>query len=62
MAIHWLNYTIYNHSSTFTYICLLQFTILELQTMVKGVLIFLESTDREMVYEYNSTCYVKEYA
>jgi len=37
IAIHWLNYTIYNQNNTFTYICQLEFAILELQTIVKEV-------------------------
>jgi hypothetical protein len=44
LAIHWLNYTIYNQSNTFTYIRQLEFAILELRTMVKEVLISLDST------------------
>jgi hypothetical protein len=43
-AIHWLNYTIFNQSNTFAYIRHLQFAILVLQTMVKEVLISLDST------------------
>jgi hypothetical protein len=41
-ATHWLNYTLYNQSNTFAYIR--QFAILELRTMVKEVLISLDST------------------
>jgi len=44
IAIHWLNYTFYNQSNIFTYIRQLEFAILELQTMVKEVLISLDST------------------
>jgi len=44
IAIHWLNYTLHNQSNTFTYIHQLEFSILELQTMVKQVLISLDST------------------
>ena len=44
MAIHWLNYTIYNYSITFTYISQLEFAMLELRTMVKEVLISLDIT------------------
>jgi len=44
IAIHWLNYTIYNQSNTFTYIRQLEFAILELRTVVKEVLISLDST------------------
>jgi hypothetical protein len=39
IAIHWSNYTIYNQINTFTYICQLVFAILELQIIVKKVLI-----------------------
>jgi len=62
IAIHWLNYTLYNQSNTFTYVRQLEFAILELRTMVKEVLISLEHYDREIVYESNSTRYVKEYS
>jgi hypothetical protein len=61
-AIHWLNYTMYNQSNIFTYVRQLQFAILELRTMVNEVLISLEHYDRVIVYEFNSTCYVKEYS
>ena len=44
LAIHWLNYTIFNQSTTLTYIRQLEFAILELRTMVKEVLISLDST------------------
>ena len=44
LAIHWLNYTIFNQSNTLTYIRQLEFAILELRTMVKEVLISLDST------------------
>jgi len=44
IAIHWLNYTLYNHSSIFTYIRQLEFAILQVRTMVKEVLISLDST------------------
>ena len=44
IAIHWLNYTIYNQSSTFTYVRQLEFAILQLRTLVKMVLISLDST------------------
>jgi len=44
IAIHWLNYTLYNHSSIFTYVRQLEFSILELRTLVKEVLISLDST------------------
>jgi hypothetical protein len=40
IAIHWLYYTIYNHSNTITYILQLEFPILELRTVVKEVLYF----------------------
>jgi hypothetical protein len=46
LAIHWLNYTIYNQSNAFTYIRQLECAILELRTMVKEVLISLDSTMR----------------
>jgi hypothetical protein len=39
IAIHWLNYSLY----TFTYIRQIEFAILELRTMVKEVLISLDS-------------------
>lgn len=44
IAIHWLNYTIFNQSNTFAHIRQLEFAILELRTMVKEVLISLDST------------------
>ena len=44
IAIHWLNYTLYNQSNTFTYVRQLEFAILELRTMVKEGLISLDST------------------
>jgi hypothetical protein len=44
IAIHWIYYTIYNHSNTLTYILNLEFRILELRTVVKEVLISLDST------------------
>jgi hypothetical protein len=44
IAIHWLNYTIYNQSNTFTYIRQLEFALLELKTVVKEVLISLDNT------------------
>jgi hypothetical protein len=44
ITIHLLNYTLYNQSNTFTYISQLEFAILELRTMVKEVLISLDST------------------
>jgi hypothetical protein len=44
MAIHWLNYNIFNQSNTITYIRQLELAILELRTMVKEVLISLDST------------------
>jgi hypothetical protein len=46
IAMHWLNYTLYNQSNTFTYVRQLEFAILELRTMVKEVLISLDSTMR----------------
>jgi len=46
LAIHWLNYTIYNQSNTFTHIHELEFAILELRTVVKEVLISLDNTMR----------------
>jgi DNA gyrase/topoisomerase IV subunit A len=42
--IHWLNYALYNQSNTFTYVRQLEFAILELRTMVKEILISLDST------------------
>ena len=60
MAIHWLNYTLYNQSSIFTYIRQLEFAILELRS--KGDFNFFEQYyDRKIFYESNSICYVKEY-
>jgi len=44
IAIHWLNYTLYNQSNNFTYVRQLEFAILELRTMVKEVLISVDST------------------
>jgi len=44
IQIRWLNYTFYNQSSIFTYIRQLEFAILELRTLVKEVLIPLDST------------------
>jgi hypothetical protein len=44
IALHWLNYTMYNQSNIFTYVRQLEFAILELRTMVKEVLISLDST------------------
>jgi len=44
IAIHWLNYTLYNQSNTFTYVRQLEFAILELRIMVKKVLISLDIT------------------
>ena len=44
IAIHWLNYSLYNKSNTFIYIRQIEFAILELRTMVKEVLISLDST------------------
>ena len=44
IAIHWLNYTLHNRSSIFTYVGQLEFAILELLTLVKEVLISLDST------------------
>jgi len=44
IAIHWLNYTLYNQSSIFTYVRRLEFAILELRTLVKEVLISLDNT------------------
>ena len=44
ITIHWLNYTLYNQSNIFTYIRQLEFAILELRTLVKEVLISLDST------------------
>jgi len=44
IAIHCLNYTLYNQSNTFAYIRQLEFAVLELRTMVKEVLISLDST------------------
>jgi len=44
IAIHWLNYTLYNPSSIFTYVRQLEFVILELRNLVKEVLISLDST------------------
>jgi hypothetical protein len=44
IAIHWLNYSLYNQSNTFTYIHQIEFAILELRTTVKEVLISLDST------------------
>ena len=44
IAIHWLKYTLYNQSNIFTYIRQLEFAILELRTLVKEVLISLDST------------------
>ena len=44
ITIHWLNYTLYNQSNTFTYVRQLEFAILELRTMVMAVLISLDST------------------
>ena len=44
IAINWLNYTLYNQSSIFTYVRQLEFAILELRTLVKEVLISLDST------------------
>jgi uncharacterized protein YoxC len=62
VAIQWLNYTTYNQSNTFTYICQLEFAILELQTMVKEILnFFVQNYNKEIAYEFNSTCYVKKY-
>jgi hypothetical protein len=46
LAIHWLNYTIYNQSNASTYIRQLEFAILELRNMAKEVLISLDSTMR----------------
>jgi len=43
IVIHCLNYTIYNQSNTFKYIRQLAIAILEFQTLVKGVLISLDS-------------------
>jgi len=42
IAIHWLNYTLYNQSSLFTYIRQLEFAILELRPLVKEGLISLD--------------------
>jgi predicted proteasome-type protease len=42
--MHWLNHTLYNQSNTFIYVRHLEFAILELRTMVKEVLISLDST------------------
>jgi len=44
IAIHWLNYALYNQSNTFTHVRQLEFDILELRSMVKEVLISLDST------------------
>ena len=44
IAIHWLNHTLYNQSSIFTYVRQLEFAILELRTLVKDFLISLDST------------------
>jgi len=43
IVIHCLNYTIYNQSNTFKCIRQLAIAILEFQTLVKGVLISLDS-------------------
>jgi hypothetical protein len=43
IAIFWLNYTIYTRSNIFTCIRQLEIAMLELQTMVKEVLISFES-------------------
>jgi hypothetical protein len=44
IALHCLNYTIYNQSNTLTYIRQLEFSIVELGTMVKKNMIYLNST------------------
>ena len=44
IAIHWLNYTLYNQSNNFTYVRQLEFAVLELRTMVEEVLISVDST------------------
>ena len=44
IAIHWLNYTLYNQSSIFSYVRQFEFAILELRNLVKEVLISLAST------------------
>jgi hypothetical protein len=44
ITVHWLNHTLYNQSSIFTYIRQLEFAILDLRTLVKEVLISLDST------------------
>jgi len=62
IAIHWFNYTLYNQSSIFTYVCQLEFAILELRSLVKRVFNFFGLYyDRGIVYEFDFTCYVKEY-
>jgi hypothetical protein len=44
VAIHWLNYTLYNQSNTFTFVRQLEFAILELRANVKEMLDSLDST------------------
>jgi hypothetical protein len=44
IALHSLNYTIYNQSNTLTYIRQLEFAIVDLATMVKNNMISLNST------------------
>jgi hypothetical protein len=43
IAFHWLNYTLYNQSNTFSYIRQLKFAFLFLQTMAKEDLISSDS-------------------
>jgi hypothetical protein len=63
IAIHWLNYTVYNQSNIITYIRQLDFDILELTNHGKGGFDFFgQHYDREIVYEFNSSYYVKEYS
>jgi hypothetical protein len=50
IAMNWLNYTLYNQSNTFTFVRQLEFAILELRTMVKEVLICLDSTMTGKLY------------
>jgi len=44
LAMHWLNYTLYNQSSIFTFVRQLEFAILELRNFAKEVLNSLDST------------------
>jgi hypothetical protein len=44
LAIHWLNYTLFNQSTTFTYVRQLEFSILELKANVREMLSSLDVT------------------